>query len=99
MDRTVRSAHKDSAPIARSDVVGSLLRPAELLAAREALSRGELTAAAFKTIEDRIMASLEPEGEVKNSASTALANLRRKKVSSQSRIIERIQSYCTGKSR
>jgi len=36
-----------------TDVVGSLLRPADLLQAREQLERGQLTAAAFKTIEDR----------------------------------------------
>jgi 5-methyltetrahydropteroyltriglutamate--homocysteine methyltransferase len=41
-----------SAHGARSDVVGSLLRPPELLAAREAVGHGELTAAAFKKIED-----------------------------------------------
>jgi 5-methyltetrahydropteroyltriglutamate--homocysteine methyltransferase len=38
---------------ARVDVVGSLLRPAELLAAQEQLSGGALTAAAFKEVEDR----------------------------------------------
>jgi methionine synthase II (cobalamin-independent) len=38
---------------ARTDVVGSLLRPPELLAAQEALARGELTSAAFKQVEDR----------------------------------------------
>src|SRR5947209_5284847 len=37
----------------RSDVVGSLLRPAFLLDAREKLERNELTPAAFKAIEDR----------------------------------------------
>jgi 5-methyltetrahydropteroyltriglutamate--homocysteine methyltransferase len=37
----------------RSDVVGSLLRPAYLKAARDRYSRGELTPAAFKAIEDR----------------------------------------------
>jgi len=37
----------------RADVVGSLLRPAHLLAARAGLERGELSAAAFKRIEDR----------------------------------------------
>src|SRR5215203_5767470 len=37
----------------RADVVGSLLRPQYLLDARAQLERGELTAAAFKTIEDR----------------------------------------------
>lgn len=52
-----------------------------------------------KVLEDRIMASLEPDGEVKSSASAALASLRRRKVSAQSRVIERIQSYCTGKNR
>ena len=38
---------------ARTDVVGSLLRPPELLAAQDALARGELTPAAFKQVEDR----------------------------------------------
>jgi 5-methyltetrahydropteroyltriglutamate--homocysteine methyltransferase len=37
---------------ARTDVVGSLLRPPELLAAQEALARGELTPAEFKRVED-----------------------------------------------
>jgi len=36
-----------------TDVVGSLLRPAELLQAREQLASGALTPAAFKAIEDR----------------------------------------------
>jgi 5-methyltetrahydropteroyltriglutamate--homocysteine methyltransferase len=37
---------------ARSDVVGSLLRPPELVAARERLAGGELSAAQFKRVED-----------------------------------------------
>jgi Methionine synthase II (cobalamin-independent) len=37
---------------ARTDVVGSLLRPPELLAAQEGLARGELTPGAFKRVED-----------------------------------------------
>ena len=37
----------------RSDVIGSLLRPAFLLEARAEYDRGELTAAEFKRIEDR----------------------------------------------
>ncbi len=37
----------------RSDVVGSLLRPAYLLDAREKVGRGDLTPAEFKGIEDR----------------------------------------------
>jgi 5-methyltetrahydropteroyltriglutamate--homocysteine methyltransferase len=40
----------------RSDVVGSLLRPAYLQEARERLERDELAPAAFKTIEDRAVA-------------------------------------------
>lgn len=38
---------------ARADVIGSLLRPAELRAAQEQLSVGTITAAEFKAIEDR----------------------------------------------
>lgn len=38
---------------AHSDVVGSMLRPPELLKARDDLAAGRLTPAAFKTIEDR----------------------------------------------
>ena len=49
---TPPSANAASARLARTDVVGSLLRPPELLAAREAFGRGELTPAAFKAVED-----------------------------------------------
>jgi 5-methyltetrahydropteroyltriglutamate--homocysteine methyltransferase len=38
---------------ARSDVVGSLLRPPELLAARERFEQGDLSPAEFKEVEDR----------------------------------------------
>ena len=41
-----------TARTARSDVVGSLLRPPELLAARDAYAGGALSAAAFKAVED-----------------------------------------------
>jgi len=37
----------------RSDVVGSLLRPPELVEAREAYEAGRLGPAAFKSVEDR----------------------------------------------
>src|ERR671933_1464783 len=40
-------------PAYRSDVVGSLLRPAYLKEARERFEAGEMSAAAFKRIEDR----------------------------------------------
>jgi 5-methyltetrahydropteroyltriglutamate--homocysteine methyltransferase len=38
---------------ARADVIGSLLRPAELLIAQEQLAAGTIAAAEFKAIEDR----------------------------------------------
>lgn len=38
---------------ARTDVIGSLLRPPELLKARDALAAGQLQPSAFKVIEDR----------------------------------------------
>ena len=38
---------------ARTDVVGSLLRPPWLLQAREDVAAGRITQAAFKAIEDR----------------------------------------------
>ncbi len=38
---------------ARTDVIGSLLRPPELLKARDALAAGKLQPSAFKVIEDR----------------------------------------------
>src|SRR5205085_7363445 len=47
-----RDGHRRRVTIPRSDVVGSLLRPPELLDARERLARGELEPAAFKRIED-----------------------------------------------
>ena len=49
---TPPSANAAPVRLARTDVVGSLLRPPELLAAREAFGRGELTPAAFKAVED-----------------------------------------------
>ena len=38
---------------ARADVVGSLLRPPELLEARRRFAEGEISAAEFKRVEDR----------------------------------------------
>src|SRR5919197_2374673 len=37
---------------ARTEVIGSLLRPARLTSARERLERGEITAPEFKKVED-----------------------------------------------
>ncbi len=40
---------------ARADVVGSLLRPAELLGAREAFREGRMSSVEFKHVEDRVV--------------------------------------------
>ncbi len=45
-------------PPFRADHVGSLLRPAELKAAREKFAKGEIDAAALKTVEDRAVADV-----------------------------------------
>src|SRR2546421_11813848 len=50
----VDGARSDRSMItARTDVVGSLLRPPWLLQAREDVAAGRITQAAFKAIEDR----------------------------------------------
>ena len=58
---------------ARTDVVGSLLRPADLLDARERRDRGLLTAAEFKRVEDAAVdAALRlQEAPVSTSSRTA----------------------------
>jgi hypothetical protein len=53
--RLVRVKH---AVAARAYIVGSLLRPQELLEARERYAAGELSAAEFKRIEDRAVEGL-----------------------------------------
>lgn len=50
-------------------------------------------------LEERLVASLEPNGDVKDGASPVLGDLRRKVRSATARIQERIQSYATGKTR
>jgi methionine synthase II (cobalamin-independent) len=49
---------------ARSDFVGSLLRPPELLDARERHPRGELGIPEFKRVEDAAADAALPEGKV-----------------------------------
>jgi 5-methyltetrahydropteroyltriglutamate--homocysteine methyltransferase len=49
-------SHVRSVPPFRADHVGSLLRPAYLLEAREARARGALSAAALRAVEDRSIA-------------------------------------------
>jgi len=53
----------------------------------------------LKTLEDQIFGALEGSGEVKDSASPELARLRQRKQAAMSRILDRIQSYTSGKNR
>ena len=48
--------------IPRSDVVGSLLRPAYLRDARRALREGKLSATELRTVEDRAVLEDQPVG-------------------------------------
>jgi DNA mismatch repair protein MutS2 len=50
-------------------------------------------------LESQLLESLEHDGTVKDAASPALASLRQKKKAAAARIVERIQSYTTGKAR
>lgn len=52
-----------------------------------------------KRVEEALFDSLEPDGSLKDSASTTLSSLRQKKKTTTARIQERIQSYTTGKTR
>lgn len=52
-----------------------------------------------RALEERLQASLEPNGDVRESASVLLGQLRRRKHQAGSKIIERIQSYVSGKTR
>ena len=53
----------------------------------------------LKNLEDQIFGALEGSGEIKDSASPELGRLRQRKLAATSRILERIQSYTTGKQR
>ncbi|MEA2553856.1 MAG: mismatch repair protein MutS2 [Fimbriimonadaceae bacterium] len=52
-----------------------------------------------KRLEEAIFDALEPNGDVKDSASTHLASLRQRKANTTVRLQEKVQSYTTGKSR
>ncbi|HEY3783193.1 MAG TPA: endonuclease MutS2 [Fimbriimonadaceae bacterium] len=53
----------------------------------------------LKLLEDQLFSSLDGGGDVKDGASQELGRLRQRKHSATSRILERIQSYTSGKSR
>lgn len=54
---------------------------------------------AAQAIERQVFQSLEPSGEVRDSASPELARLRRRLTSHQGKVLERVQSYVSGKTR
>ena len=53
----------------------------------------------LKRVEDELHSKLDGSGEVQDSASVELGQLRRKKRSAMSKIVERIQAYTSGKNR
>jgi len=52
-----------------------------------------------RRLEESILNSLEPNGDVKDAASPHLASLRQRKASTTARLQEKAQSYTTGKNR
>lgn len=52
-----------------------------------------------RRVEDALLESLESDGALRDSASVQLAGLRQRKKSAASRIVERIQSYLSGRTR
>ena len=85
-------AHDDTtASTPRSDVIGSLLRPAALLAAREGLARGELTPAAFKRVED---AAVDDAIRLQEDAGLdVLTDGEMRRLSFQSQLVESVEGF------
>jgi 5-methyltetrahydropteroyltriglutamate--homocysteine methyltransferase len=80
-----------AARLARTDVVGSLLRPPELLAAREAYGRGELAASAFKAVEDHAVDAALRLQEAAGLAVVTDGEMRR--LSFQSQLTEAVDGF------
>lgn len=76
---------------ARADVVGSLLRPPELLEARERFARNELSPTAFKRVEDRAVdESLRLQEE---SGLDVVTDGEMRRLSFQSQLIEAVEGF------
>ena len=76
---------------ARSDVVGSLLRPPDLIDARERLARNELSQAAFKRIED---AAVDDAVRLQEGAGLAvLTDGEMRRLSFQSQLTESVDGF------
>ena len=77
--------------IARSDVVGSLLRPPDLIDARERLARNEISQAAFKRIED---AAVDDAVRLQEAAGLAvLTDGEMRRLSFQSQLTESVDGF------
>ncbi len=76
---------------ARSDVVGSLLRPPELLEARERFAGGELAPAAFKRVED---AAVDAAFRVQEQAGLeVVTDGEQRRLSFQSQMTEAVEGF------
>ena len=76
---------------ARTDVVGSLLRPRELVEARERLKRGEIGAPEFKRVED---AAVEAAIHLQEDAGLAVVtDGEMRRVSFQSQLTEAVEGF------
>ena len=76
---------------ARADVVGSLLRPPELLEARERHAAGEISAAAFKRVEDRAVDAVISLQERAGLPVVTDGEMRRE--SFQSQLVEAVEGF------
>ena len=77
--------------IARSDVVGSLLRPPDLIDARERLARNQISQAAFKRIED---AAVDDAVRLQEAAGLAvLTDGEMRRLSFQSQLTESVDGF------
>src|SRR5439155_6751599 len=78
-------------PRLRSDVVGSLLRPPELLEARERHARGELTPAEFKRVED---AAVDAALQLQERAGLdVVTDGEMRRLSFQSQLLESVEGF------
>jgi 5-methyltetrahydropteroyltriglutamate--homocysteine methyltransferase len=77
--------------VARTDVVGSLLRPRELLQARERLERGEIGPPEFKRVEDAAVAAAIRLQEDAGLAVVTDGEMRR--LSFQSQLTEAVEGF------
>lgn len=90
--RTVRAAEVSESLIdAHTDVIGSLLRPPELLQARQDLSAGRITPAQFKAIEDRAVDSAVALQEAAGLEVVTDGEMRR--LSFQSQLPEAVEGF------